>query len=126
MATKRLCGLGLLPVLVLLHSNPLSAAEAVEPKMTPELNEGKAAYNTHCAECHGQLGSGTEKGPTFLHRVYHPGHHGDTAFYRSVRQGSRAHHWKFGDMKPLPDVIDEEITAIIEYVRAVQQANGVF
>ena len=26
-------------------------------------------------------GRGTDKGPTFISRIYHPGHHGDGAFY---------------------------------------------
>lgn len=96
------------------------------PAMTPDLEVGKKAYGTYCASCHGANAVGTDKGPPFLHRVYHPGHHSDQAFYMAPRQGARAHHWKFGDMKPVEGVSDSELEAIVKYVRALQKANGIF
>ncbi|MDP6708005.1 MAG: cytochrome c, partial [Alphaproteobacteria bacterium] len=93
----------------------------VEPQMTPELNLGKMNYRRYCAECHGVNGVGTDKGPTFLHRVYHPGHHADFSFIRAVRQGARAHHWRFGDMKPVEGVTDRQLEKIVKYVRALQK-----
>ncbi|MFQ5973986.1 MAG: c-type cytochrome [Alphaproteobacteria bacterium] len=109
-----------------LQGVPNAVAEPIEPEMTPDLRAGKQAYKVRCAECHGGRGGGAEKGPPLVHRLYNPGHHGDAAFYRAVRQGSKEHHWKFGDMKPVPDVTDEEFEALMRYVRAVQRANGVF
>ena len=87
---------------------------------------GQLAFERHCASCHGKEAKGTDKGPTFLHRVYHPGHHGDAAFLLAPRRGARQHHWKFGDMKPVPDVTDDELAAIVRYVRKLQKAAGLF
>jgi len=104
-----------------------AAAEPIRtPKMTPQLNLGKMAYDAYCASCHGVNAAGTDKGPTFHHKVYHPGHHGDGAFMIAPRRGVRAHHWKFGDMKPVPGVTDSQLKNIIAYVRALQQENGLF
>ncbi len=114
-------------VLAVVWAGPVAAAEkAIEPPMNPKLRLGKMAYDISCASCHGKAGAGTDKGPPFLHRVYHPGHHGDAAFYRAARQGARAHHWKFGDMKPVAGVTDAQLAKIIGYIRAVQSANGLF
>ena len=96
------------------------------PEMAPELNVGKMNYDAYCASCHGANAAGTDKGPTFLHRVYHPGHHGDAAFIIAPKQGAKAHHWKFGDMKPVEGVNDAQLESIIKYVRALQKANGLF
>jgi mono/diheme cytochrome c family protein len=97
-----------------------------EPEMTPRLQLGMMNYGAYCASCHGKTGGGSDKGPTFIHRVYHPGHHGDGAFFTAPKRGARAHHWKFGDMKPVEGVTDAQLELIVEYVRAVQQANGLF
>ena len=96
------------------------------PEMSPELNVGKLNYDVMCASCHGNNALGTDKGPTFLHRVYHPGHHGDQAFFLAPKQGVRAHHWPFGDMPPVEGITDQQIEKITIYIRALQKANGVF
>tara|TARA_R110000787_G_scaffold63679_11_gene144045 strand:- start:138124 stop:138525 length:402 start_codon:yes stop_codon:yes gene_type:complete len=100
--------------------------DPVEPKMSPELNLGKMNYDAYCASCHGKTARGTDKGPTFISRIYHPGHHSDGAFFLAPKQGARAHHWQFGNMKSIPEVNDSQLQYIVEYVRAVQQANGLF
>ena len=94
--------------------------------MTPRLNLGKFNYDAFCASCHGKTGRGTDKGPTFINRIYLPGHHGDGAFYIASKKGAREHHWRFGDMKPVKGVTDKHLSGITEYVRAVQKANGLF
>lgn len=86
---------------------------------------GKAAFDANCAKCHGPYGSGTDKGPPFMHAVYNPGHHSDESFRRAVRQGVRQHHWRFGDMPAQPQVTDRELMAIVAFVRAMQKANGI-
>ena len=108
------------------EAQELKASEVKTPEMTPELNIGKMVYDRYCASCHGENAAGTEKGPTFLHRVYHPGHHGDEAFLVAPKQGARAHHWQFGDMKPVEGVNDAQLESVVGYVRALQRANGVF
>ncbi|KAB2849084.1 MAG: cytochrome c, partial [Hyphomicrobiaceae bacterium] len=66
-----------------------------------------------------------DKGPPLIHRVYHPGHHGDAAFFLAAKQGVRQHHWRFGDMAALPHVSDQQLAAIVRFVREVQAANGI-
>ena len=65
---------------------------------------GKIAYDSSCAACHGVSAAGTDKGPPFVHAIYKPGHHADFAFQLAAKGGVRAHHWRFGDMKPVPGV----------------------
>ena len=68
---------------------------------------------------------GTENGPPFLDRIYEPGHHPDVAFMAAAMMGARAHHWDFGNMPPIEGITEEQIQAIIDYVRAEQRAAGV-
>ena len=86
---------------------------------------GEALFNTHCATCHGPSAVGTDQGPSLLWRIYAPGHHSDDSFYLAVQQGVRAHHWRFGNMLPIPEVTQDEVTQIIAYVRWLQQQAGV-
>jgi mono/diheme cytochrome c family protein len=125
---KALAGLAIMLMVAQMgaQAQQLDSEAVIKPKMSPELNLGKLNYQAYCAECHGKNAVGTDKGPTFLHRVYHPGHHADFAFIKAAKEGARAHHWKFGDMKPVKDVTDAQLKSIIEYVRAVQRANGLF
>ncbi len=121
-----LAGLGLGILSAALAAGQLDPSTIKTPTMTPELNLGKLNYEAYCAECHGVNTAGTDKGPPFLSRVYHPGHHGDQAFMIAPKQGTRAHHWQFGDMKPVEGVTDAQLRTIVKYVRAVQKANGLF
>jgi len=101
------------------------AASGTDMQLSSAAMAGRADYNAFCAECHGINGSGTDKGPTFVHAVYNPGHHSDAAFARAVAQGVRQHHWRFGDMPAQPEVTDAQLEAIVRYVRAVQESNGI-
>lgn len=87
---------------------------------------GKTAFDENCAACHGDNATGTEQGPPLLHDTYNPGHHDDKSFLRAVKDGVPRHHWNFGDMPPLPQVSRNETISIIEYVREMQRANGIF
>ncbi len=98
----------------------------IEPEMTAKLNLGKMNYDAYCGSCHGKTLAGSDKGPTFISRIYHPGHHGDQAFFLVPKRGARAHHFGFGDMKPVEGVSDAQLGSIVNYVRAVQRANGIF
>jgi mono/diheme cytochrome c family protein len=86
---------------------------------------GEALFNTHCASCHGTSAVGTDQGPPLFWRIYAPSHHSDESFYLAVQQGVRAHHWRFGNMPPLPEVTRDEVTQITAYVRWLQQQEGV-
>lgn len=87
---------------------------------------GQRIFAATCAACHGPDAGGREGiGPPLIHPYYRPGHHGDAAFLRAVRYGVRAHHWRFGDMPPVPGLTDGDVKMIVAYIRAVQQANGI-
>ena len=103
-----------------------SLAEVTVPQLTDIQMQGEAVFKTNCASCHGVNAAGKDGfGPPLVHRIYEPSHHGDMAFVLAVKQGVRAHHWKFGNMPPVAGVSDPEIQAIIAYVRALQRANGI-
>ena len=87
---------------------------------------GEELFNANCSVCHGMNASGTSQGPTFIDRIYHPGHHPDFSFRNAVSNGVTQHHWVFGDMPPVDGVSSEEVDKIICYVRELQRANGIF
>ncbi len=99
--------------------------EVRQPDLKGAAVFGKIAYDKFCAACHGINGVGTDKGPPFLHRVYAAGHHSDESFYLAALRGARAHHWRFGDMKPVNGVTEKQVEMIVKYVRALQLANGI-
>ncbi len=90
-----------------------------------EVAQGKALFEQYCSACHGPAADGTEQGPALAHKIYEPSHHADAAFVLAVRIGVRAHHWRFGDMQPVPAVTDEMAQAIIGYVRWLQRKVGI-
>lgn len=90
-----------------------------------DIDQGRELYSKNCASCHGLMMNGTLQGPPLNHKIYEPSHHGDQAFYRAVQEGTRAHHWNFGDMQPLPQVTTAEVAHIIAYVRERQQKSGI-
>lgn len=103
-----------------------SLAEVTVPQLTDIQMQGEAVFKTNCASCHGVNAAGKDGfGPPLVHKIYEPSHHGDMAFVLAVKQGVRAHHWKFGNMPPVAGVSDQEVQAIIAYVRALQRANGI-
>ena len=85
---------------------------------------GDVLYQANCAACHGNDLRGTDKGPSHLSVVYVPGHHGDLAFVVAARAGVRAHHWDFGNMAPVEGLSDDDLTAIIAFVRETQRIEG--
>ena len=95
------------------------------PELSPTAQAGRAAFQQSCASCHGDVAQGTATGPPLVHVIYRPGHHADVAFELAVRRGTRAHHWRFGDMPPQPTVPADAITRITRYFRELQQANGI-
>lgn len=102
-----------------------SADDTGIPVQNPQLVEtGAALYEATCAECHGADLRGTDTGPSHLSRVYEPGHHGDAAFFLAVLQGSRQHHWRFGDMEPIDGLTQADVEAIVAFVRETQRIEG--
>lgn len=105
---------------------PAESTFVVMPALSEVALAGQSAFTDNCARCHGANGGGTNQGPPLIHIIYEPSHHGDMAFVLAAQNGSRAHHWRFGDMPPQPQVTSTEIAAIIQFVREVQRANGIF
>jgi mono/diheme cytochrome c family protein len=95
------------------------------PTAPAELAGGEKLFNNNCAACHGIGAKGTDRGPTFLSKIYEPNHHADVAFRMAPQNGVRAHHWNFGDM-PKIGVSPEELNEIIPYIRWLQRQTGIF
>lgn len=114
-----------LPLLAACEGRP-----AVRPDFDPgpvpvEFADGERLYGDNCARCHGALGAGTDVGPPLVDIVYEPNHHADIAFQRAVALGVPAHHWRFGNMPPIPGVDEAAVARIIAYVRWLQRGAGI-
>ncbi len=95
------------------------------PKQDPDLvAAGEVLYQAACAECHGADLRGTDQGPSHLSILYEPNHHADGAFLLAVLQGVRAHHWRFGDMEPIEGLTNDDVAAIVAFVREAQRTEG--
>jgi mono/diheme cytochrome c family protein len=88
-------------------------------------NKGKALFRQYCSSCHGRAASGSNQGPSLIHNTYNSTHHADLAFHLAVKNGVRRHHWRFGDMPPLPEVSPESVGHIVAYVRGIQLRAGI-
>lgn len=105
-----------------------SLAEVIVPQeLSAAARQGETFFNAACASCHGTNAAGKDGiAPPLIHRIYEPGHHGDMAFVLAARNGVRAHHWPFGNMPPVEQILtDAELGAIVAYVRELQRANGI-
>jgi mono/diheme cytochrome c family protein len=107
-------------------SSGLPMVEVTVPALSAAETKGRTGFEANCASCHGVNAGGLEgRGPPLVHKIYEPGHHADAAFFLAVKNGVRSHHWRFGDMPPVPGVADSDIGAIVAFVRALQRANGI-
>ena len=95
------------------------------PPLSAVAAGGRATYDRRCAQCHGLHGGGSSAGLALVHPVYRPAHHADVSFKLAVRRGVKAHHWRFGDMPPQPDVSADDLEAMVQYIRELQRANGI-
>ncbi len=110
---------------VLAPSSRDATVDVIVPKFSAIAAAGKTAFDANCGQCHGKNAAGTEKGPPLVHDIYNPGHHADAAFFLAARQGVQQHHWPFGNMPAQPSLSDEQIAAVVRYVRELQTANGI-
>ena len=101
------------------------ADQIVVPRLSSAAQMGQIAFNENCAGCHGTNAAGSDQGPPLIHKIYEPSHHSDFAFQAAAKNGVRAHHWRFGDMQPVPGVTEKQVEWIVNYIREVQQANGI-
>ena len=96
----------------------------ISPQDPDLVARGESLYQASCASCHGEDLRGTDTGPSHLSIVYEPNHHGDVSFVLAARNGVRAHHWRFGDMAPIPGLGDDDLVAIVAFVREQQRLHG--
>jgi len=109
-----------------IQSSGGALAEVKVPTLAGAALVGEETFNANCASCHGKNAAGKDGiAPPLVHKIYEPGHHGDMAFVLAAKQGVRQHHWSFGNMPPVPDLSDEQLSDIIAYVRKLQRANGI-
>lgn len=92
------------------------------PLLSPTAWQGRKLYKKWCGSCHGKTTGGTASGPPLV--MYRAEHHGDDTFHRAVREGVKQHHWSYGDMPAIPDLVDDEVSEIIAYVRETQTADS--
>ena len=90
----------------------------------PVLDRGAEVYAESCASCHGADLRGTDKGPSHLSSVSEPNHHTDDSFRNAIATGAPQHHWPFGDKPPLEGLTDDDVEAVIAFVRAEQERQG--
>jgi mono/diheme cytochrome c family protein len=108
-----------------IEARPMVAVNV--PVLVGEALAGQEIFAARCAQCHGEQGAGLSGiGPPLIHKIYEPSHHDDSSFFRAVQFGVVAHHWGFGPMAPVANISQDEIAAVISYVRTVQRANGIF
>ncbi|KPB00642.1 c-type cytochrome [Ahrensia marina] len=101
-------------------------ANVIVPELSAVAETGKIAFEANCASCHGVNAAGQDGvAPPLVHKIYEPNHHGDASFLLAVKNGVRAHHWRFGNMPQIKGVEDEEVAQIVVYVRELQRANGI-
>lgn len=95
--------------------------------LSAKAQAGKINFDAVCASCHGANAAGQDGiAPPLVHKIYEPSHHGDAAFLVAVRGGARQHHWSFGSMLPVEQILtDGKIASIILYVRELQRENGI-
>jgi len=116
-------GLGVVvSVVVMAFSGAGPSTTPADPEL---IAAGAEVFASSCAACHGANLEGTDSGPSFLDPIYAPNHHADAAFYRAVRQGVVPHHWNFGPMPPRPELSNEDIEAVIAFVRSRQAEAGI-
>jgi len=95
------------------------------PDFVADPVQGAPIFNNNCARCHGNGATGTNQGPPLIHKVYRPGHHADLSFHWAVKDGTKQHHWQFGDMPPVKGVSPEQVGHIIAYIRKEQRNAGI-
>ncbi|MBT8435676.1 MAG: cytochrome c [Gammaproteobacteria bacterium] len=114
-------GTGLLLPLFMLSTQ---ASEDIEIPF--HLAKGQLLYEKYCSSCHGLQLDGTDEGPPLIHPFYKPSHHGDKSFYRAALNGTKQHHWNFGDMKPVEGMTRKKMDSLVPYVRYYQQQKKLY
>lgn len=101
-----------------------ACSESSNTAATAPSGRGAELYQANCASCHGSDLRGTERGPSHLSIVYEPSHHSDDSFRSAIANGAGQHHWNFGNMPAITGLDDEEVDAVISFIRAAQEREG--
>jgi len=96
------------------------------PNVPFKFGAGMELFRDKCSACHGKWGGGTDQGPPLMHAFYKPSHHDNSSFYRAIRNGVKAHHWKFGNMPPVAGLTPEDAEKVLPFIRWLQQENGIY
>jgi len=118
---------------VVLTGMTLWGKEKISIKATvtiPELSEagqrGRQLFAVSCQECHGVDGAGgTRTGPPLIHPMYRENLFPDYVFSKVIREGKREKNWRFGPMKALENLDEQQVEDVIVFVRAAQIASGI-
>ena len=113
-----------LPLAVTVAFAACSGDDDTADRQTAGSSGGAQTYAARCASCHGSDLRGTDVGPPLLSEIYAPNHHADDSIRAAIRDGVTPHHWQFGPMPAITGLDDDEITAVIAYVREVQRREG--
>lgn len=81
-----------------------------------ELADGASVFKANCAKCHGNDGSGSEKGISFLEG--HALDHSRDDFLKRVKEGKEDKMPAFGEK-----LSEKEVEAVVTYVRDVIQKD---
>jgi mono/diheme cytochrome c family protein len=111
--------------LAILAAAVLLVACGDDPQPQAQGSEGAQLFAANCSMCHGEGAGGTEQGPPLVDEIYEPSHHSDDSFRSAVAQGVAPHHWEFGPMPAIPSLAEDDVNAIIEYVRGLQREAGI-
>lgn len=87
---------------------------------TTTLERGAAIYGANCAQCHGDDLAGTDRGPSLLEPIYGPDQLSDREIADAIRNGVDEELWEFGPMPANGAITDEQVEAIVAFVRAEQ------
>ena len=120
----RLAAVPVLAAVIVVACADNTAEQAEPPGASSAGDLGAEVYANSCASCHGADLRGTDKGPSQLSIVYEPNHHPDDSYRSAIANGARQHHWSFGDMPPVEGLNDEEVEAVIGFIRSEQQRRG--
>ena len=91
------------------------------PGSPEQLALGEEVFGDNCATCHGDGLRGGLAGPPLVDEIYEPSHHPDSAIRAAIAQGVRPHHWDFAGMPPIRGLSDDEVDAVIAYIRTTQR-----
>lgn len=88
------------------------------------LERGAGIYGANCAQCHGGDLAGTDSGPSLLDPIYGPEQLTDDEVADAIRNGVEEERWEFGPMPANGAITDEQIAAILTFVRSEQTGES--